>query len=136
VFADGSQLDQAGISRALVDTGDRTTDLDFNHNGKFLYFYGSNGNSTVRVPQNYAKAFPVGYTVTLILDDFNGNSVYVNSGGDTSNDLHISAVGFSASYWNNNDWRIGGTGNAEIYTLMKVNNNRWVLSGPSIYDNW
>lgn len=79
---------------------------------------------------------PIGFTVSLVLDDFNGNSVYVNTGGNTDNGLHIGAVGFVGSYWNANYWRIGGDGNVAIYTLMKVDDNRWILSGPNVQDDY
>ena len=137
VFADGSQIDQAGITRAFRDTGNNTTNLNFEHNGKFIYFYGSDGNSTVRVPQNSDVALPIGYTVSLILDDFNSATVYVNTNNDTNNDLHIGAVGFSATYSNNNYWRCGSYDNTVgIYTLMKVDTNRWILSGPNVQDDY
>jgi hypothetical protein len=138
IFPDGSDIAQAGISRALKDTGDNTTYLNYSHNGKFLYF-GSNtgaGSSTVRVPQNFDQQLPIGYTVTMVIDDFNSSWVYVNTGGDTSNNLHISAVGFSQTYSNNNWWAIGIDGKVGIYSLMKVDTNRWVLSGPSVQDDY
>jgi hypothetical protein len=136
VFADGSDITQAGISRALTDKGDNTTYLNFEHNGKFIYFNGNQGSSTVRVPQNFDTALPIGFTVTLVIDDFDYSSVYVNTSNDTSNGLHISAVGFSQGYSNNNWWRLGSDNNTGIYTLMKVDTNRWVLSGPSVLDDY
>ena len=136
VFADGSDITQAGISRALTDKGDNTTYLNFEHNGKFIYFNGNQGSSTVRVPQNSDTKLPIGFTVSLVIDNFDGSSVYVNTSNDTSNGLHVSAVGFSQTYSNNNWWRLGNDGNTGIYTLMKVDTNRWVLSGPSILDDY
>lgn len=136
LFSDGSDIAQAGIGRALQDKGNNQTILDFTHNGKFLHFYGSNGNSTVRIPNNSAVSLPIGFTVTLILDDFNSNSVYVNTGGDTSNGLRIAAVGFTQNYYNANWWRLGANGDTAIFTIMKVDTNRWVLSGPNILDDY
>jgi hypothetical protein len=136
IFPDSSDITQAGISRALKDIGDNYTELNFSHNGKFLYFYGSNGSSTVRVLQNADRPLPIGFTVSLILDDFNGNTVYVNTSGDTNTGLHIGTVGFAANYSNYNWWRIGGDGNTGIYTLMKVDTNRWILSGPNVQDDY
>ena len=139
VFADGSEITQAGITRAFKDTGDNFTLLNFEHNGKFIYFSGNingNGYSTIRIPQNYDRALPIGYTVTLVLDEFDGYNVYVNTGNDTDNGLHIGAVGFDQYYTNNNYWRIGDDANTGIYTIMKVDTNRWILSGPSIADDY
>lgn len=136
VFADGSEISQAGITRALHDKGNNETVLDFVHNGKFLYFYGNNGNSTVRVPQNADKALPIGFTVSIVMEDFNGNTVYVNTGNDTNNGLTINASGFYANIGNNNWWRCGNyDNNVGIYTLMKVDTNRWILSGPDVRDD-
>jgi hypothetical protein len=121
-----------GIARAQVDSGSTTTTLDATQNGKFIYFYGTGGVSTIFVPNNDNVQLPVGYTVTLVLDDFDGNSVAINTDGDTSSGLRINATGFTDSAASSNYWYIGGDGKIGIYTLMKVDTNRWILSGPTV----
>jgi hypothetical protein len=136
VFGDGSRLQSAGIPRVKKDTGNNYTTLDADMNGKFILL-GSNtgGNSTYVVPENADVALPIGYTVTFVLDDFNGNYVYINTNGNTNNGLHIQATGFLQAFSNNNWWRFGSSGNSNIYTLMKVDTNRWILSGADVQDD-
>jgi hypothetical protein len=101
-------------------------------NGKFLYFYGTNGNSTVLVPSDNDVSLPIGYTVTMIVDDFNGNRVYVNNNTGESTAV-INAVGQNPG--TTNSWDLNSTtnnGKCGVYTLMKVDTNRWMLAGPDI----
>jgi hypothetical protein len=121
-----------GIDRHSVDNGDTTTTLDATQNGKFIYFNNDGGNSTIIVPNNDNVQLPIGYVVTLVLDQFDGNTVFVNTNEDNSNGLIINATGFNVNSNTYSWWAIGGDGKAGIYTLMKVDTNRWILSGPNV----
>jgi hypothetical protein len=137
-----SNADFAGVRRAFTDPGNQTNTLNASHNGKFIYYSGGESGSTLVVPNNSTTPLPIGYTVSLVVDNFNNGYIYVNTDGDVSNGLIINAAGYSYNFGgasgNHNDWRISGGsgGNTEIYTLLKVDTNRWILSGPSIVDNW
>jgi len=137
-----SNADFAGVRRAFTDPGNQSNTLNASHNGQFIYYSGGESGSTLVVPNNSATQLPIGYTVSLVVDNFNNGYIYVNTDGDVSNGLIINAAGYSYNFGgeggNHNDWRISGGsgGNTEIYTLLKVDTNRWILSGPSIVDNW
>ena len=130
-FNDGSFFDQPGIGRAGVDTGDNGTWLTADMNGKFRYFANNpdGWNSTLYIPSNSNTPLPIGYTLTLVIGDFNGARVYVNNDGNS--DVQILVAGsdnFSNNYWQLN----ANTGNANIYTIMKVDTDTWMLAGPDI----
>ena len=127
VFGDGSEIAHPGIARALVDNGDSTIYLDSTMNGKFLYFNDNpnNWNSTISIAPNVETPLPIGYTVTVVIGNFNSTAViYVNGN-----------VGFFVSgsnNFNNQYWTFGGDGKAGVYTIMKVDTDQWMLTGPNI----
>jgi len=130
-----------GIDRAAVSHGNDTITLDITHNGKFIYYYTntSAGYPTIIVPNNNSVQLPIGYTVTMAVDTFSYNGshyvVNINTNGDTSNGLIINASGIIADSYTGNYWGIAGDGKPGIYTLMKVDTNRWILSGPNVFIN-
>ena len=130
VFDDGTTLETGGLSRHSTTQGGNSMTLDATMNGKFLHYNGNQGNSWIYVPGNTDVPLPIGFIVTIILDDYSGNQVYINNATGNSYDANINAVGFGANI--SNYWYIGGNGNTGVYTLLKVDTNRWVLSGPEI----
>lgn len=119
----------AGIERHSASEGDNNITLAEEHNGKFLYYNGSNGNSWIYCPSNSDVALPIGFTVTVVMDNFNGNYVYVNNNTGNQN-ATINASGFN--YNQSNYWRFGQDGKSGVYTIMKVDTDRWMLAGPDI----
>ena len=119
----------AGIERHSASAGDDNLTLSEEHNGKFLYYNGSNGNSWIYIPSNSDVALPIGFTVTVVMDEFNGNRIYVNNNTGSQN-ATINASGFN--YNQTNYWKFGQDGKSGIYTIMKVDTDRWMLAGPDI----
>ena len=131
VFSDGSEINQAGISRHSVDNGDNGHWLTADMYGKFRYFANNPDafNSTLYIPLDADVPLPIGYTLTVVIGDFNNSRVYVNNDGNS--DVKILASGsdnFSNDYWQFN----ANTGAAGIYTIMKVDTDTWMLAGPDI----
>jgi len=131
VFVDGSELTSAGIARHSVDNGDNGIWLTASMNGKFRYYANNPGgfNSTIRVPTNADTPLPIGFTLTIVMGDFNNSRVYVNNDGNS--DVQILVAGsdnFGTNYWQCN----ANTSAAGVYTIMKVDTNTWMLAGPDI----
>lgn len=135
LFPDGSSIKSGNAIRDIPETshgiipgGYSDLVLDSADRGKFVHFRGTGGNATVAIPSHYENPLPIGYTITLIMDEFGTNRirVVVKDGNETT----VIANGqnnFSAL-----QWYCGGSGNAGIYTLMKIEPNRWFLAGPEI----
>lgn len=128
----GGNIIGGGMGRYATYDGTSSSDivLSAGFNGQFLHFNGSNGNMVIRVPHTADIPLQIGFIVTIVMDDFNGNIVYINNdyGTDTAT---INAVGFAPG--TSGAWMIGAAGNVTgIYTLMKVGLDRWILSGPDV----
>jgi hypothetical protein len=113
--------------------------LRLDHAGQFIRVNFWNGNQSIYVPTNSDVPFEIGTVITIIADDVNGNNcrIYIYSDGGYRNP-EITGVGFQSSnpadWWElNNTTNEGKTG---IYTLMKVDTDRWVLAGPDLQENW
>ena len=135
MFSDGSEIQQPGIARYSVDHGDNSIYLDYEHNGKFIYFNDNPDgyNTSVYLPINSEIALPIGYTVTLVIGDFNYSIVYVEANGGNS-DIEILASGNDS--YGTNWWALGNSGpnnTPGIYTLIKIDTNRWMVAGPDIW---
>lgn len=131
VFVDGSELTSAGIARHSVDTGDNSVWLNASMNGKFRYYADNPGgySSTIYVPTNANVPLPVGFTLTVVMGDFNGSRVYVNNDGNSDVQFIVSGNdSFGTNYWQFN----ANTGAAGVYTIMKVDTDTWMLAGPDI----
>ena len=132
LFNDGSVIRTAGIQRSGVDnTGDQTWSLTEERNGTFLYFYGESmitDNSRINIPPNDETPLPIGYTVKAILDVFDGYSIAVYSDFP---EVQILASGVNPGC---NNWLIGGTVPG-VYTITKIDTNRWIIEGPYMSPN-
>lgn len=134
VFEDGSVQNTAagpsvpGILKNPL-TGYDTLRLQLAHNGKHIRLFGLNDNVTLRVPSDAEVDFPIGAVITIVVDNFDGHSFFITG--------HSSVTVIAAGYniWDIRDWRCAGDGNADIYTLMKLDSNRWIISGPVIVAN-
>jgi hypothetical protein len=131
VFVDESELTTAGIARHSVDSGDNSIWLTASMNGKFRYYANNPGglNSTIYIPTNANTPLPIGFTLTVVMGDFNGSRVYVNN--DDNSDVQILVSGndnFGVNYWQFN----ANTNAAGVYTIMKVDTDTWMLAGPDI----
>ena len=132
-FADGSIItsysDVIDIPRTHdgVRAGGGVKYLDQTDRGRFVHYYGEDGHSDLIVPSQYENPLSIGFTATIVLDDFNNNKVYIYS-----NDSDVTIFASGQDIYNTRNWYIGGSGNAGVYTLMKIGTNRWVLTGPEI----
>jgi hypothetical protein len=129
IIGEAAATTVAGIERHSASEGDTNITLAEEHNGKFLYYNGSNGNSWIYCPSNSDTALPIGFTVTVVMDNFNGNRIYVNNNTGSQN-ATINASGFD--YNQTNYWKFGQDGKSGVYTIMKVDTDRWMLAGPDI----
>jgi len=129
-FEDGSEQTTAGIARHSKDGGGTSKVLSASMNGKFLYYDNSNNNSNtwLYIPSNADVELPIGFTVTVIVGNLNGYSIYVNNDGNS--DVVIYHAGSSDGV--NGYWVFAGDGNPGIYTIMKVDTNTWMLAGPNV----
>lgn len=130
-FEDGGEIAQTGIPRHSVQHGGGNDIwLTANMNGKFIYF-GDNPNgwsSTIKLPHNNNTSLPIGFTVTVAMNQFSSQTVYVNN--DSNGDVQILASGNSSTgTWY---WKFGGDGTPGVYTIMKVDTNTWMLAGPNV----
>lgn len=111
--------------------------LRLDHAGKTLRFTGINGSQTIYVPMNSNVPFVIGTIITIIYDDFDDNTNNLEVRADNWGTTKVVGVGYSATnpadWWdlNSNDRTLMG-----IYTLMKVDTDRWVIAGPSLNENW
>jgi len=128
-FLDDSDISTAGIARHSVDTGDNSTTLSVSMNGKFIYYNNptTEFSSTILIPGNSAVALPIGFTVTLVITDFNGYNIFVVSDDVESVTIFSSGTDTSSDYW-----MFGAGGNNGIYTIMKVDTDTWMLAGPDV----
>jgi hypothetical protein len=139
IFEDGTEMTTAAISSLITQPRGPQDDtdiwLDLNDIGTQVYFDGHSGGYScwVYVPASYDVDFPIGSAITLVVGYNDGSYVYVNTDGNS--DVTIMANGFNATINNNSWWRIAGDGNTGVYTLLKVDTDRWVLSGPNIQNN-
>jgi hypothetical protein len=119
--------------------GNNSLYLRLDHAGKFVRVNFINGNQDIYVPGNSDVPFDIGTVITIIADDINDNNnqIYLYSEGGYQQP-EITGVGFnsgSPADW----WVLNGNTNSSktgIYTLMKVDTDRWVLSGTDIEENW
>jgi len=104
--------------------------LQLRHAGKFIYLNDQNGTANIYVPTNEDVPFEVGTVITLVINNF-ANSIYVRR--DSSPTVVVaSGYAYDADV---TSWVINGgdnTGLVGVYTLMKVEEDRWILSGPDI----
>jgi hypothetical protein len=119
--------------------GNNSFTLRLDHAGKFIRVNFYNGNQTIYLPNNESVPFEVGTVITIIADDAfdNGNRIYLYSDNGYQ-DPEIIGAGFTS--YNPPDWWVlnGNTNNNKTgtYTLMKIDTDRWVLSGPDLDENW
>ena len=130
-FEDGGEISQTGVQRHAAYNGNNTITLSADMNGKFLYFANNPNsfNSTIYLPFNNDVALPIGFTVTVVMGNFSGCSVYVNNNGNGDVQILVNGNG-NFSTWG---WGFGGDGNAGVYTIMKVDTNVWMLAGPNVW---
>lgn len=113
--------------------------LRLDHAGQFIRVTMRWGNQSIYVPVNADVPFEIGTVITIIADDLydNGNSIYIYS-NNGFRQPEITGVGTNSD--SPADWYVlnSNTNNNKtgIYTLMKVDTDRWVLSGPDVQENW
>lgn len=143
-FEDGTEQTTASkpiIPQNIEGTlhGSNNLVLRLDHAGQFIRVNFYNGNQSIYVPLNEDVPFEIGTVITIIADDINnnGNRIYIYSDGGYRQP-EITGVGYQSSnppdWWElNNNANNNKTG---IYTLMKVDTDRWVLAGPDLEENW
>lgn len=119
--------------------GSNSLTLRLEHAGTFIRVNFYNGNQTIYVPTNADVPFEIGTVITIIADEVFGNSdrIYIYS-GDGYQQPEIIGVGYNSDsppdWWIlNNNTNNNKTG---IYTLMKIDTDRWVLAGPDLEENF
>lgn len=129
-FEDGSSVATAGIARHSVDTGDVGITLSASMNGKFRYYNNDTNSwsSTIYIPSNADVELPIGFVLTVVIGNFNGQTIYVNNNGNSDVIIRGSGTSDEASYWG-----FGGDSNYGVYTIMKVDTNTWMLAGPNVW---
>jgi hypothetical protein len=135
-FEDGTELSSATasyITRSNWSQGDDSYWIQKSDAGKTLYYFGEYGNSWIYVPPSYQEKFEIGTVITIAMDYFDGNRIYLNNDGNGSVTILAAGQNTNQSSW----YYLGGSGNAGVYTLMLVHdddngNTRWILSGPEI----
>lgn len=143
-FEDGTE--QTTASRPIIPPiidgtqhGSSSLYLRLDHAGQFVRVNDYNGNQSIYVPLNADVPFEIGTVITIIYDPLYENSdrIYLYSDGGYQ-DPEIIGAGFSAS--NPPDWwELNSTSNNNktgIYTLMKIDVDRWVIAGPDLDENW
>lgn len=141
-FEDGSVQTTASTPTipSAVDSpmhGINSLTLRLDHAGKTLRYIGTNGGMTIYVPTNADVPFDIGTVITIISDQFTNNNNSLNVESSNYNTVKIVGNGFEAS--NPGDWwnlQSTNRNNVGIYTLMKVDTDRWILSGPELNENW
>jgi hypothetical protein len=140
IFEDGTELTTANkqslIPQPRGPQDDTNIWLDLNDIGTQIYFNNRFGGYTswIYVPASYNVDFPIGSAITIIVGYTRGSYVYINT--QNNSDVRILANGVDASYNNHSYWRIAGDGKTGVYTLLKVDTDTWVLSGPNVQDDW
>lgn len=140
IFEDDSELTTGNplhlITQPRGPQDNATLWLNLTDIGTQIYFndrFGGN-NCSIYVPPSYSVNFPIGSEITLVVGYNQGSRIYVNT--QNNGNVRILAEGFLASYNNHSYWSIAGDGNAGVYKLLKVDTDVWVLSGPTITDEW
>ena len=119
--------------------GDDDLHLRLDHAGTFIRVNFDNDDQNIYVPLNVDVPFEIGTVITIIADDINDNgySIFLRS-EDGFQDPVIIGVGFASDSppdW----WELNGTTNNNktgIYTLMKIDTDRWVIAGPDLDENF
>ena len=134
IFADGSsQVTSATDVPQSVILDNNTTShfINSGDRGKHILLNVYNGSSDIYVPCHGDDPLPIGSVITLVLNEpADNNGVYVignDNGGET---VYIRAIG--SDNYTNRYWFIGGDNVQGLYTLMKIDNNVWILSGSTI----
>jgi hypothetical protein len=132
-FNDGSELTTAGIARHSVEVGGGSLTLTADMNGKFIYYYSpfSGQSSNIIIPANAATPLPIGFTLTVVVGEYNGQTVYVNNAFNEIGDLGVKILVSGTTEFATNYWMFD-SGAAGIYTIMKIDTDTWMLAGPGI----
>lgn len=121
----------ATVGKAQPTISDNNTyPLSLNDRGKHIYW--SNTNSSVpttggiiSIPTNINMAFPIGSTVTIVTDSITTVDVIAIDPSTTT----VLLAGAGVSQNSNNGWTVPAYGMA---TLLKIETERWILSGSNI----
>ena len=132
-FNDGSELTTAGIARHSVEVGGGSLTLTAAMNGKFIYYYSpsSGQSSNIIIPAEATTPLPIGFTLTVVVGEYNGQTVYVNNAFNEIGDLGVKILVSGTTEFATNYWMFD-SGAAGIYTIMKIDTDTWMLAGPGI----
>jgi hypothetical protein len=93
--------------------------------GKCAYFIHDSNWDAIFLPDDASLNLPIGFTFTIITDQNEpGYWVYINA--NDTNLTEVSAVGVGYS---NSGYDIP---NNTMVTVMKIDSNHWIISGPGI----
>ena len=128
--APGQINDNYGNIRSIPRVDKYYTDnvehhVDATWAGRHLYFTYDGSWDAVFIPDDASLNLPIGFTFTIFTDDNEpGSWVYINA-NDTGI-TYVTAVGLNYS---TNGYDIP---NNSIITVMKIDSNRWIISGYGV----
>lgn len=97
---------------------------DLTWNGKHLYFTYDGNWDAIFLPSDNDTNLPIGFTFTVVTNEMMGPFVYINA-NDTDT-VYFTAVGLGQnSYGYDIDQNT-------MATVMKIDSNRWIISGYGI----
>jgi hypothetical protein len=128
--APGEIRDNYGDVRSIPQinkyhSGGNTINIDNTYSGKHIYFTYDAGYDAIFLPDDGSLNLPIGFTFTIVTDDNNSSPfVYINA--NDSGLTRLTAVGLA--------YASGGydAGVNSIATVMKVDSNRWIISGQGV----
>jgi hypothetical protein len=128
--APGEIRDNYGDVRSIPQinkyySGGNTINIDNTYSGKHIYFTYDGGSDAIFLPDDGSLNLPIGFTFTIVTDDNNSYPfVYINA--NDSGLTRLTAVGLA--------YASGGydAGVNSIATVMKVDSNRWIISGHGV----
>ena len=99
--------------------------VDSTWTGKHAYFTYDGNWDAIFLPDDASLNLPIGFTFKIITDQNEpGSWVYINA--NDTNLTEVSAVGVGSS-----DYGYDISNNTMV-TVMKIDSNRWIISGPGI----
>lgn len=133
-FEDGHVVDKyAGRNIPPVDWYDTTYGGDYylgpREAGRHILLEDDTVNSWFYIPSYEVIDLPIGTVFTIVIIN-KQNNVFVGWYGGTQPTVHASGQTGSGP-----NWELASNGNDGTYTIMKVQQNRWIINGPDVVAN-
>jgi hypothetical protein len=133
-FEDGAVIDKyAGRNIPPVDWYDTTYGGDYylgpREAGRHILLEDDSTTSYFYIPSYDLIDLPIGTVFTIVIIN-KQNNVYVDWYGGTQPTVHASGQTGSGP-----NWELASDDNDGTYTIMKVQQNRWIINGPDVVAN-